>query len=26
VVWFKSGGFKPQALTLPSVRKHEARM
>ena len=26
VAWFKSGGFKPQAPTLPSVPRHEARM
>jgi hypothetical protein len=26
VAWFKSGGFKPQAPTLPSVPKYEARM
>jgi hypothetical protein len=25
VAWLKSGGLKPQAPTLPSVPKHEAR-
>ena len=25
VAWFKSGGFKPQAPTLPSVPRHECR-
>jgi hypothetical protein len=26
VAWLKSGGFKPQAPTLPSVPRHEARI